>query len=75
MEEDTMSLFSRLMRYTLLLLMAVLGFTTVIVSQWTVSSFEDRLIVQAENSVGSLARALSLLDLSDGVDLDQERAS
>ena len=65
-----MSLFSRLMRYTLVLLVAVLGFTTVVVSQWTVSSFEDRLTVQAENSVGSLARALSLLDLSAGADLD-----
>lgn len=63
-----MSLFSRLMWYTFFLLLAILGFTTLIVSQWTVNSFEDRLAVQAENSVGALSRALSLLDLSDNGD-------
>ena len=60
-----MSLFSRLMWYTFFLLIAILGFTTLIVSQWTVHSFEDRLTVQAENSVGVLSRTLSLWDLSD----------
>jgi len=60
-----MSLFSRLMWYTFFLLVAILGFTTLIVSQWTVHSFEDRLSVQAENSVGALSRALSLFNLSD----------
>ncbi|MEL0153283.1 MAG: EAL domain-containing protein, partial [Halieaceae bacterium] len=38
--------------------------------QWTVHSFEDRLTVQAENSVGALSRALSLSDLSNINDLD-----
>lgn len=66
-----MSLFSRLMWYTFFLLLAILGFTTLIVSQWTVHSFEDRLSVQAENSIGALSRALSLSDLSDIDDLDQ----
>ena len=65
-----MSLFSRLMWYTFFLLVAILGFTTLIVSQWTVHSFEDRLSVQAENSVGALSRALSLSDLSDINGLD-----
>lgn len=65
-----MSLFSRLMWYTFFLLVAILGFTTLVVSQWTVNSFEDRLSVQAENSVGALSRALSLSDLSDINDLD-----
>ena len=60
-----MSLFSRLMWYTFFLLVAILGFTTLVVSQWTVYSFEDRLTVQAENSVGAFSRALSLSDLSD----------
>ena len=66
-----MSLFSRLMWYTLFLLVAILGFTTLVVSQWTVHSFEDRLTVQAESSVGALSRALSLSDLSDVDSLDQ----
>ena len=65
-----MSLFSRLMWYTFFLLVAILGFTTLVVSQWTVHSFEDRLTVQAENSVGALSRALSLSDLSDINGLD-----
>lgn len=65
-----MSLFSRLMWYTFFLLLAILGFTTLIVSQWTIHSFEDRLSVQAENSVGALSRALSLSDLSDINGLD-----
>ena len=66
-----MSLFNRLMWYTLFLLLSVLGFTTAVVSQWTLASFEDRLTVQAENSIGALARALSVLDLSDALDLDR----
>ncbi len=59
-----MSLFSRLMWYTFFLLVAILGFTTVVVSQWTVHSFEDRLTVQAQTSVGVLSRAMSRFDLS-----------
>ena len=59
-----MSLFSRLMWYTFFLLVAILGFTTLVVSQWTVHSFEDRLTVQAQTSVGVLSRALSRFDLS-----------
>lgn len=59
-----MSLFSRLMWYTFFLLLAILGFTTLVVSQWTVQSFEDRLTVQAENSVGVLSRVLSRSDLT-----------
>ena len=53
-----MSLFSRLMWYTFFLLVAILELTTLVVSQWTVHSFEDRLTVQAQTSVGVLSRAL-----------------
>ena len=66
-----MSLFNRLMWYTFFLLLSVLSFTTVVVSQWTLASFEDRLTVQAENSIGALARAMSVLDLSKAIDLDR----
>jgi hypothetical protein len=52
------------MWYTFFLLLAILGFTTLVVSQWTVQSFEDRLTVQAENSVGVLSRVLSRSDLT-----------
>jgi len=66
-----MSLFSRLMWYTFFLLVAILGFTTLVVSQWTVHSFEDRLSVQAENSVGVLSRVLSRSDLTADDDLNE----
>lgn len=60
-----MSLFSRLMWYTFFLLVAILGFTTLVVSQWTVHSFEDRLNVQAQNSTAVLSKVLAMSDFSD----------
>ena len=60
-----MSLFSRLVSYTFLLLIAVLGVTTVTVSQWAIFNVEDRLSVQTNNSIGVFAAALSLQNLDD----------
>ena len=47
-----MSLFSRLMWYTFFLLVAILGFATLVVSQWTVHSFEDRLTIGMQTPWG-----------------------
>ena len=60
-----MSLFSRLVSYTFLLLVAVLGVTTITVSQWAIFNVEDRLSVQTNNSIGVFAAALSLQNLDD----------